>query len=96
MIIGEMPLPEGPLDEALGRIEWPTAVRGCALIQEVLHEAADRGEIDHAVISDELWDLLPGYLIFRSIMPNRPPTAHTVQALVDDVIIPSLTRKANG
>jgi AcrR family transcriptional regulator len=67
-----------------------------ALIQEVLHEAADRGEIDHAVISDELWDLLPGYLIFRSIMPNRPPTAHTVQALVDDVIIPSLTRKANG
>jgi AcrR family transcriptional regulator len=67
-----------------------------ALIQEVLHEAADRGEIDDAVISDELWDLLPGYLIFRSIMPGRPPTAHTVQALVDDVIIPSLTRKANG
>jgi AcrR family transcriptional regulator len=67
-----------------------------ALIQEVLREAADRGEIDHAAISDELWDLLPGYLIFRSIMPNRPPTAHTVQALVDDVIIPSLTRKANG
>ena len=71
-----------------------------ALIQEVLHEAADRGEIDDAVISDELWDLLPGYLIFRSIMPNRPPTEHTVQALVDDVLIPSLTRhvypKANG
>jgi AcrR family transcriptional regulator len=71
-----------------------------ALIQEVLHEAADRGEIDDAVISDELWDLLPGYLIFRSIMPNRPPTEHTVQALVDEVIIPSLTRhacpKANG
>ena len=46
----------------------------------------------HAAISDELWDLLPGYLIFRSIMPNRPPTEHTVQALVDEVIIPSLTR----
>jgi AcrR family transcriptional regulator len=67
-----------------------------ALIQEVLRQAADRGEIDHAVIRDELWDLLPGYLIFRSIMPNRPPTEHTVQALVDDVIIPSLTRKVNG
>jgi len=67
-----------------------------ALIQEILHQAADRGEIDHAVVSDELWDLLPGYLIFRSIMPSRPPTAQTVQALVDDVIIPSLTRKANG
>ena len=67
-----------------------------ALIQEVLRDAADRGEIDAAVISDELWDLLPGYLIFRSIMPSRPPTEHTVQALVDEVIIPSLTRKANG
>jgi AcrR family transcriptional regulator len=67
-----------------------------ALIQEVLRQAADRGEIEHAVISDELWDLLPGYLIFRAIMPNRPPTEHTVQAIVDDVLIPSLTRKANG
>ena len=67
-----------------------------ALIQEILREAADRGEIDHAVISDELWDLLPGYLIFRSVMQSRPPTEHTVQALVDDVIIPSLTRKVNG
>jgi AcrR family transcriptional regulator len=67
-----------------------------ALIQEVLRQAADRGEIDPAVISDELWDLLPAYLIFRSIMPSRPPTEYTVQALVDDVLIPSLTRKANG
>jgi AcrR family transcriptional regulator len=71
-----------------------------ALIQEVLHEAVIRGEIDESVISDELWDLLPGYLIFRSVMPTRPPTEQTVQALVDDVIIPSLTRraypKANG
>jgi len=66
-----------------------------ALIQEILQQAADRGEIDESVISDELWDLLPGYLIFRSIMPSRPPTEHTVQALVDDVIIPSLTRKAD-
>jgi hypothetical protein len=57
-----------------------------------------RGEIDAAAVSDELWDLLPGYLIFRSIMPNRPPTKQTVEALVDEVIIPSLTRhrKANG
>jgi AcrR family transcriptional regulator len=71
-----------------------------ALIQEVLHEAVIRGEIDESVISDELWDLLPGYLIFRSVMPTRPPTEQTVQAIVDDVIIPSLTRhaypKANG
>jgi len=66
-----------------------------ALIQAILQQAADRGEIDESVISDEHWDLLPGYLIFRSIMPSRPATEHTVQALVDDVIIPSLTRKAD-
>jgi hypothetical protein len=36
--------------------------------------------------------VLPGYLIFRSIISGRPPTQHTVQLLVDDVIIPSLTR----
>jgi AcrR family transcriptional regulator len=63
-----------------------------ALIHHILQQAVDRGEIDAAAISDELWDLLPGYLIFRSIIPSRPPTRRTVQALVDDVIIPSLTR----
>jgi AcrR family transcriptional regulator len=63
-----------------------------ALIRHVLQEALDRGEIDGDAITDELWDLLPGYLIFRSIIPNRPPTGHTVQVLVDDVIIPALTR----
>jgi AcrR family transcriptional regulator len=63
-----------------------------ALIHDVLHQAVDRGEIDAAAINDELWDLLPGYLIFRSIIQNRPPTQDTVQALVDEVIIPSLTR----
>lgn len=69
-----------------------------ALIHEVLRDAADRGEIDPSVISDELWDLLPGYLIFRIIMPSRPPTPETVRVLVDEVIMPSLTRhrKANG
>lgn len=67
-----------------------------ALIQDVLRDAAGRGEIDAAAISDELWDVLPGYLIFRTIMPSRPPTRQTVEALVDEVVIPSLTRKING
>lgn len=69
-----------------------------ALIHEVLRDAVDRGEIDPSVISDELWDLLPGYLIFRIILPARPPTPETVRVLVDEVVIPSLTRsrKANG
>lgn len=63
-----------------------------ALIRHVLQQAVDRGEIDGAAINDELWDLMPGYLIFRSIIQNRPPSAQTVQTLVDDVIVPSLTR----
>jgi AcrR family transcriptional regulator len=63
-----------------------------ALIQHVLHQAVCRGEIDAAAITDELWDLLPGYLIFRSLIPGRPPTRRTVQVLVDEVVMPSLTR----
>jgi hypothetical protein len=35
-----------------------------------------------------------GYLIFRSILSDRPPTRRTVEALVDDVMIPSLTRRS--
>ena len=66
-----------------------------ALMKHILQQAADRGEIDQAAINDELWDLLPHYLIFRSIFPGRPPTEQTVEALVDDVIIPSLTRCDN-
>ncbi|WP_374022220.1 TetR/AcrR family transcriptional regulator [Mycobacterium sp. HNNTM2301] len=63
-----------------------------ALIQHVLRQAVHRGEISEDVISDELWDLLPGYLIFRAIIPGRPPTRRTVQALVDGFLIPGLTR----
>jgi AcrR family transcriptional regulator len=63
-----------------------------ALIQHILRQAVERGEIADAAVTDELWDLLPGYLIFRSIIPSRPPTRRTVQALVDDFIIPGLTR----
>ncbi|KZS82754.1 TetR/AcrR family transcriptional regulator [Mycobacterium persicum] len=63
-----------------------------ALMHHILQQAVDRGEIDGAAIDEELWDLLPGYLVFRHIIPSRPPTADTVQALVDNVVIPSLTR----
>ncbi|MBB5165023.1 AcrR family transcriptional regulator [Mycobacterium sp. AZCC_0083] len=64
-----------------------------ALLRYVLQQAVNRGEIDGAAISDELWDVLPGYLIFRSIIQNRPPSTDTVRALVDEVLIPSLTRR---
>ncbi|MCX2929369.1 TetR-like C-terminal domain-containing protein [Mycobacterium sp. CVI_P3] len=64
-----------------------------ALMETILRQAVDRGEIEAAAISDDLWDLMPGYLIFRSIVPNRPPTQATVRTLVDNVLIPSLTRR---
>jgi AcrR family transcriptional regulator len=63
-----------------------------ALIDRILGQAVDRGEINAAAITEDLWDVLPGYLIFRSILSSRAPTRHTVQALVDNVLIPSLTR----
>jgi AcrR family transcriptional regulator len=66
-----------------------------ALIDHILREAVGRGEIAAKAINDELWDLLPGYLIFRTIIPDRPPTRGTVEALVDEVILPSLTRRTD-
>jgi AcrR family transcriptional regulator len=66
-----------------------------ALITDILNQAVERGEIDAAAITDELWDVLPGYLVFRNLIPGRPPTDATVTALVDQVILPSLTRTLN-
>jgi AcrR family transcriptional regulator len=63
------------------------------LINGVLADAVDRGEIDAAAINPEVWDLLPGYLVFRSLISQRPPTDETVRVLVDEVLMPSLTRK---
>jgi AcrR family transcriptional regulator len=65
-----------------------------ALMSHILRQAIDRGEIERAAVNDELWDLLPNYLIFRSVFPGQPPTRQTVQALVDEVVIPSLTRRS--
>jgi AcrR family transcriptional regulator len=64
-----------------------------ALMEHILGLAVERGEIDASAITDELWDLLPGYLIFRTLLSGRPPSDQTVQALVDNVIMPSLTRR---
>lgn len=63
-----------------------------ALINRILEKAVQRGEIDAAAINHELWDLLPGYMIYRAVIQGRLPTSKTVHALVDDIIIPSLTR----
>lgn len=63
-----------------------------ALFKHVLRQAVERGEIDAAAITEDLWDVMPGYLIFRSVWLGRAPSRRTVQSLVDDVMIPSLTR----
>ncbi|VEG52710.1 TetR family transcriptional regulator [Mycolicibacterium aurum] len=63
-----------------------------AVYDEVLAAAVDRGEIDADAINSEIQDLLAGYLVFRFLVSRRPPTRDTVVAMVDDVIIPSLTR----
>lgn len=64
------------------------------LIQHILRQAVERGEVDAAAIDDDLWDVLPGYLIFRSLVSGRAPTPRTVVDLVDHVILPGLTRRA--
>jgi AcrR family transcriptional regulator len=63
-----------------------------ALMAQILAHAVDRGEINTSAITEELWDVLPGYLIYRSVLTGRAPSVSTVQDLVDNVLIPSLTR----
>jgi AcrR family transcriptional regulator len=63
-----------------------------ALMAHVLAQAVDRGEIEASAITEDLWDVLPGYLIFRTVLTGRAPSHRTVHELVDNVLIPSLTR----
>ena len=63
-----------------------------ALMAHVLAHAVNRGEIEASAITEDLWDVLPGYLIYRSVLTGRAPSSRTVQDLVDNVLIPSLTR----
>ena len=67
-----------------------------AMMKQVVKRAVDRGEIGADAANSELWDLLPGYLIYRTVIQNRLPTRRTVRTLVDDVIMPSLTRPARS
>ena len=45
-------------------------------VQGVLGRAATREEIAQEAISDDLWDVLPGYILFRTLLnsgPSPPP-----------------------
>jgi AcrR family transcriptional regulator len=63
-----------------------------ALMAEVLAKAVDRGELVDSAITPDLWDVLPGYIIYRTILTGKAPSEHLVKDLVDNVLIPSLTR----
>jgi AcrR family transcriptional regulator len=67
-----------------------------ALMAHVLARAVDRGEIAASAISGDLWDMLPGYLIYRSVLTGRAPSGRTIEELVDNVLLPSLTRHNAG
>jgi hypothetical protein len=56
-----------------------------------MRQAVDRGEISADAVNDDLLDLLPGYLVYRAVIRNRPASRPTIVALVDNVILPSLT-----
>ena len=63
-----------------------------ALMSHVLSRAVSRGEIQASAVTEDLWDVLPGYLIYRSVLTGNPPASPTIRDLVDNVLIPSLTR----
>jgi len=66
-----------------------------ALMLRVLARAVDRGEIKASAITEELWDVLPGYLIYRTVLTGNTPARETIHNLVDNVLIPSLSRHNN-
>ena len=66
-----------------------------ALILRVLARAVDRGEIRASAITEDLWDVLPGYLIYRTVLTGNTPARETIHNLVDNVLIPSLSRHNN-
>ena len=61
-------------------------------VQGVLCRAATREEIAQEAISDDLWDVLPAYILFRTLLDERPVPSTTLRALINDVLLPSLTR----
>ncbi len=65
-------------------------------LQAIFDAAVERGEIAADAVNQDIHDLLPGYLVFRSVVSGRPPTEDTVRTLVDDVLLPSLTTGRRG
>lgn len=66
-------------------------VRRRETFRTILAHAVDRGEVSPAALEDDLWDLLPGYLVFRSIVPGHKLTDESLIELVDRVMVPALS-----
>lgn len=66
------------------------------VIDTVLADAVERGEIEASAIDQEIFDLLPGYLVFRALVADRPPTEETVRVVVDEVLLPSMAARGKG
>jgi AcrR family transcriptional regulator len=62
------------------------------VMEDVMSEAVARGEIDAEAVNPETYDLLQGYLVFRSLVSDVPPTEHTIHSLIDEIVMPSLMR----
>jgi Tetracyclin repressor-like, C-terminal domain len=49
------------------------------VIDEIYAQAVQRGEVVAAAINDDTYDLLTGYLVFRSVVSGRQPTRKTAR-----------------
>ncbi len=63
-----------------------------ALMSRILARSVDRGEIRASAITEDLWDVLPGYLIYRFVLTGNEPSRQTLEALVENVLLPGLMR----
>lgn len=61
-----------------------------ALMRNILVRAAERGEIGADSLDRQLWDILPGYLVYRAVIEDRPASRQTVRSMVDEVLLPVL------
>lgn len=86
-------LVEASRDEKLNAIMQTFLEQRKELMEQVLSDAVARGEMTRDAINDDLYDVLPGYLIYRTVITGRAPSQRTVHDLVDNMLLPSLTRK---
>ena len=59
----------------------------------MLRRAVTPEDFVEEVISDDIWDVLPAYIMFRALQHKRPVPAETLRALINEVLLPSLARQ---